>query len=224
MGLQARIRQLVRRFGYELTPVKAVLPRDVRDDYDVILGALGEYSFKFLDVKTFLPLTIGRAHRLGLHKSRSLDVLDIGTGVGYFPFVCQHYGHRAVAIDRDGNQVFVDATKWLGVDRRTWEIHAHERLPDLGRRFDLITAFMVNFDRDIGRDLRPWGCDEWSFFLQDLTSHQLAEGGRVALLLNDHTMALNDVLQNLVDHGGRRDGSWVIFSSPPRSTPGSELD
>lgn len=232
MSIKSRIRKTIRRFGYELTPVQAALPREVRRDYDPILEEIGEYSFKFLDVKTFLPMTIQRAHTLGLHNAPAMDVLDIGTGVGYFPVVCKYYGHRAVAIDRDGNQVFMDATRWLGVDRRSWEVHRFEPLPDLGQRFDLITAFMVNFDRvEVESDFVPWAAPEWAYFLSDLARNHLKPHGSIAMVLNDHTRRCHDVLRYFAIKGARVEDNWVRFDavtslrvqSPQEAAEGARL-
>jgi SAM-dependent methyltransferase len=213
MSVRWRLRSLIRRCGYELIPVQASLPREVKGDYEAVLAEIGEYSFKFLDVKTFLPMTIRRAWRLGLHKPPPLDVLDLGTGVGYFPVVCRHYGHRAVAIDLDINPVFRDATKWLGVDRRVWEIRRFEPLPSLGKRFDLVTAFMVNFDRVREQGNEPWGPDEWGFFLSDVARNQLKQSGRLALLLNSHTERLPGVIEYFKGKAASIDLPWVVFTS-----------
>lgn len=209
------IKSTLRTFGYEIIPTKALLPRDVRDDYDRVLESIGAYSFKFLDVRTFLVTTLLRAHRLGLHKSPPQSILDLGTGVGYFPFICAHYGHSAVAIDRDGNRVFEDVTKWLGVDRRAYEINAGERLPHFGKRFDLVTAFMVNFDRFPNRDYAPWGISEWEYFLRDVAENQLRPGGRLVLVLNPHTSTQETVLRYFRGKGAVITRNWVDFRDLP---------
>jgi hypothetical protein len=181
-------------------------------DYEPILEILGKYRFKFLDVKTFLPTTISRAYFLGLHQFRKLSILDIGTGVGYFPVVCKYYGHSAIAIDQDSNQVFEDVTKWLNVDRRTWEIRAFEPVPSMGQRFDLITAFMVNFDRVKESNYEPWGPEEWEFFLSDMAQNHLEDGGRLVLLLNPHTRKNSAVLEYFATRGAKFKENWVEFN------------
>ena len=55
-------------------------------------------------------------------------------------------------------------------------------LPDLGRKFDLVTAFSIDFNR-ISKQDWWWGPEEWAFFLDDLKRH-LNPGGRVFLALN----------------------------------------
>jgi SAM-dependent methyltransferase len=209
--LPSVIRRVARQLGYEIIPTKALLPAAVRADYDRVLDSIGAYSFKFLDVRTFLTTTLLRAYRLGLHSSQPLSVLDVGTGVGYFPFICEHYGHSAIAIDRDGNRVFEDVTRWLGVDRRSCEIKAGTALPQLGKRFDLVTAFMVNFDRFSERGYAPWGVSEWEFFLKDIVENHLRSGGRLVLQLNPHTHSQKDVLRYFSNRGAIITNDWVEF-------------
>jgi hypothetical protein len=213
LGIRSSVQRLIRRCGYELIPVQAALPKAVRSDYEPLLEIIGSYRFKFLDVRTFLPTTISRAYAIGLHRSKALHILDIGTGVGYFPVVCKYYGHTAVAMDRDGNRVFEDVTRWLDVDRRSHEITAFQPLPDLGRKFDLVTAFMVNFDRYEPPAYKPWGFREWEYFLSDLARNHLTENGRLVLLLNDHTLTVPGIAQFFAAHGARVDGAWIDFKT-----------
>jgi hypothetical protein len=211
--IKSLVRRMIRRWGYELTPIQAALPKAVKADYDPILDILGKYRFKFLDVKTFLPTTIKRAYQLGLHQSKPQHILDIGTGVGYFPVVCKYYGHTAIAIDQDGNEVFEDATKWLKVDRRHWEIKPFEPIAFLGQRFDLITAFMVNFDRVKESDYETWGIKEWEFFLSDLAENHLNDGGRLVLLLNPQGRENAGVLKYFAEKGATIKEGWVEFKT-----------
>jgi hypothetical protein len=193
--------------------VQAAMPKAVRADYEPLLEIVGFYRFKFLDVKTFLPMTISRAHFIGLHKSKGLEILDIGTGAGYFPVVCKYYGHNSVAIDRAGNEVFEDVTKWLKVDRRVWYIKPFHPIPYLGQRFDLVTAFMVNFDRLPTPDRKPWTTKEWDFFLFDLACNHLKDNGRVVLLLNNRTLQVTSVMEHFSKKGAHVDGAWVDFKT-----------
>ena len=63
-----------------------------------------------------------------------------------------------------------------------WAIEAFKELPDLGARFDYITAFATRFNRSAERD---WyrGPSKWNFFLDDL-EHYLAPGGQIFFSLN----------------------------------------
>jgi len=63
-----------------------------------------------------------------------------------------------------------------------WRISAFEPLPNLGQKFDWITAFSTNFYLYHPSKER-WGAAEWDFFLGDLQQH-LAPGGKIFFGLN----------------------------------------
>jgi len=79
-------------------------------------------------------------------------------------------------------QGFTELLDLFRLERRTWTIRPYEPLPDLGRKFDLITAFSIDFNRESKREWW-WGPPEWAFFLDDLKRH-LNPGGRIFLGLN----------------------------------------
>jgi SAM-dependent methyltransferase len=128
---------------------------------------------KYLEVATYVALQVRYARELGLaaRTDPPRRVLDIGTGAGYFPFVCRHYGHQATAIDLDTTPMYNDLVRLLGVDRVTWRVTPFVPLPDFPERFDCVTAMQLKFNtRPQGG---PWGREEWSFFLEDL-AHRVA--------------------------------------------------
>ena len=95
---------------------------------------------------------------------------------------CSNWGTRVWALDIDVFPLFTELLDLLRVERRVWTIRPYEPLPDLGRKFDLITAFSIDFNRESKRDWW-WGPAEWAFFLDDLKRH-LNPGGRIFLGLN----------------------------------------
>jgi SAM-dependent methyltransferase len=141
-----------------------------------------EHYAKYADVKRWLRLNIVRAQDLKLHRSPRQSVLDLGCGGGFFLFVLQHLGHDCLGVDIDEFPLFRQLLDLFEVERRIWTIRPHEPLPELGRKFDLITAFSIDFNRESKRDWW-WGPAEWAFFLDDLNRH-LNPGGRIFLGLN----------------------------------------
>ena len=141
-----------------------------------------EHYAKYADVRRWLRLNIIRAQDLKLHRCASKSVLDLGCGGGFFLFVLQQLGHTCLGLDIDAFPLFTELLDLFGVERRVWTIRPLEPLPDLGRKFDLVTAFSIDFNR-ISKQDWWWGPEEWAFFLDDLKRH-LNPGGRVFLALN----------------------------------------
>jgi len=141
-----------------------------------------EHYAKYADVTRWLRLNIVRAQDLKLHRCSPQSVLDLGCGGGFFLFILQQLGHSSLGLDIDAFPLFTELLDLFHVERRIWTIRPHEPLPDLGRKFDLITAFSIDFNRESKRDWW-WGPAEWAFFLDDLKRH-LNPGGRIFLGLN----------------------------------------
>jgi len=141
-----------------------------------------EHYAKYADVRRWLRLNIIRAQDLKLHRSTPKSVLDLGCGGGFFLFVLQQLGHTCLGLDIDAFPLFSQLLDLFGVERRVWAIRPFESLPDLGRKFDLVTAFSIDFNR-ISKQDWWWGPAEWAFFLDDLTRH-LNPGGKIFLALN----------------------------------------
>jgi SAM-dependent methyltransferase len=145
-------------------------------------AASTEHYAKYADVTRWLRLNIVRAQDLKLHRCPPQSVLDLGCGGGFFLFVVQQLGHSGLGVDIDEFPLFTELLDLFHVERRIWTIRPHEPLPDLGRKFDLITAFSIDFNRESKRDWW-WGPAEWGFFLDDLKRH-LNPRGRIFLGLN----------------------------------------
>lgn len=137
---------------------------------------------KYLDIRPWMADKLMHALYLGLDKSRPMKILDIGTGTGYFPYVCKYFGHEVVALDLDVVPMYNDLCEFLEIDRRTWRVEKYQKLPDLGIRFDLVTAFMIKFNQHYSQE--QWATAEWRFMLEDLRTNQLNPNGRIFLGFN----------------------------------------
>jgi hypothetical protein len=154
--------------------------RRVRGVYEHASPSPG-YS-KYLDIATYVAVQVRYARRLGLAPApRARRVLDIGTGAGYFPLVCRHFGHAATAIDLDTTPMYNDLIRLFGLDRVTLRVLPRTPLPAFPHRFDLVTAMQVKFD---GLRGGRWGTEEWAFFLRDLAGNVTHPDAEVFLGLN----------------------------------------
>jgi SAM-dependent methyltransferase len=158
----------------------------------------------------WLGKNIARVKAVDLDFGPKRTVLDIGSGVGYFLYICQRFGHRAVGLDIDEDPIFREMTRLLKVERRIWRIDPFVPLPDFGCKFDLVTAHFICFNGHKSPSL--WGVPQWSFFITDL-SRQLNPDAEIYLELNteeDGTLlsdALRDYFENqlhaTITGGGR---------------------
>ncbi len=198
-----------RDLGRLLAGIDAQRLHDLQERYGEACPPPG-YS-KYLNVRKWLALSLYHAYRLGLDRSAPRTVLDIGTGCGYFPYVCGQFSHAAQALDLDTVPMYNGMIDLLNVDRRIWRVNAHQPLPDLGRRFDVVTAFMTCFNRH--PDDRPWGQEEWIYFLRDVGHNQLAPGGRVLLSLNEVGYEDRRVIEMFRRRGAKVDEEIIAFAS-----------
>ncbi len=137
---------------------------------------------KYLEIATWLRRHMTHVKALGLLDGPPRRILDLGTGNGYFPFLCGRFGHEVVAFDLGDYALYNDLVDFLEVDRRKGAIVRYEPLPDLDGPFDLVTAFNICFNEQNSPTM--WEPPEWEFFLRDVVDHQLAAGGEIFLKLN----------------------------------------
>src|SRR5947208_9714397 len=137
---------------------------------------------KYADVDRWLRINRKRVQDLKLHRSSPKHVLDLGCGGGFFLFILKGLGHSVLGLDVGRVSLFTELLDLFDVPRVVWRIEAFKPLPDLGEKFDWITAFSVNFNL-YHPSQRRWGAAEWDFLLRDLQRH-LASGGKIFFGLN----------------------------------------
>ena len=168
---------------------------------------------KYLHLQRWMRINVRRVRELELDLAPPKRILDLGCGAGYFLYICRLLGHQVLGLDLPTLPMFAEITKLLGIERVIFRIERFRPLPDLGQKFDVITAFLVCFNRHKQTDL--WSVAEWEFFLDDLSRH-LAPGGRVWLELNreyDGTFYTPELRQFFLERGATIDERKVIFSS-----------
>ena len=185
----------------------------------------GEEWPKYLDLQKWIRTNLLRVRALDLDYGRRRRVLDIGSGAGYFLHICKWFGHDALGLDIDAVPMYPEMTRMLGLQRVVWRVEAFVPLPDLGEKFDLITAFMICFNGHKSEAL--WGAREWDFFLDDLARH-LKPRGRIWLEFNrefDGRFMSEELREFFRSRGARTDGPQVVFEQPPQPAraPSPEL-
>ena len=172
---------------------------------------------KYLDLERWIEINIRRIRELELDLSRPKRILDLGCGAGYFLYIAQLLGHSGLGLDIDRVSMFREVTRLLSVQRVVQRIEAFRPLPDLGQKFNLITAFMICFNDHKMPGL--WKVPQWEFFLDDLAKH-LTPRGRVWLELNqeyDGTFYTPELKEFFQKRGAKIDEHKIIFKSGPRA-------
>jgi SAM-dependent methyltransferase len=168
---------------------------------------------KYVDAKHRLELAIRQARSVRLDRRKPLRILDIGSGAGYFLFVCKRLGHRVMGLDLDWPPMYAEMFELMEMPRRVWRIEPFQALPDLGGQFDFLTGFAVCFNSH-GSD-HVWGIKEWEFFLDDVQKRVLSRSGEIYLELNPepwgyYTPELGELFQR---RGAKVEGKKVLFKA-----------
>ncbi len=157
--------------------------RDLRHKYPYRPGS--PQINRFEDIVYWIDINVERAQDLWLDRAPPLRILDLGSGAGYFIYVCKHFGHDVLGFDTDNEPLFRATIELLNVSRVIGRIERQTPLPDLHQTFDLVTAHRICFHR-IGkvRDGVEWSTVDWKFFIDDIRTRFLNENGRLLLDLN----------------------------------------
>src|SRR5438046_2811000 len=166
---------------------------------------------KYLDIQTWMEINLRRVRNLGLDLGGRKRVLDIGCGTGYFLYICQYLGHDVLGLDINEEPGFTEMIELLGVKRRIWRVEPFQPLPDLGPKFDVITAHMICFNGHKSDQL--WQASQWEFFLNDLAKH-LNPDGQICLELNreyDNTNYTPELKEYFETRGAEIHTQRVLF-------------
>ena len=181
---------------------------------------------RYEDAAYWLGVNVERAQDLWLDRAPPLRILDLGCGAGYFLHVCRYFGHQGLGLDTDDEPLFRGATDLLGVPRVISRIYPQAPLPDLGEKFDLVTAHRVCFhriDRAANDHWTEWKPPDWKFFIDDIRERFLKPDGRLLLEFNprrDGSSFFTPELRALFRaQGARIFRSKALFAADPKQRP-----
>ena len=178
------------------------------------------------DAKYWIGVNVKRAQDLWLDRSPPLQILDLGCGAGYFLYLCRLLGHEGLGFDQDEEPFFRGTTEFFKVRRVIGRIEPQTPLPDLGRKFDLVTGHRVCFHRlartENGEWLE-WTPADWEFFIKDIRTRFLKPKGRLLLEFNrrqDGSSFFTDELRAFFESQGARIFRWkALLAANPNERP-----
>ncbi len=182
----------------------------------------GENWIKYSNASRWLKSNIRRTQDLGIDRAKpGLRILDLGSGAGYFLFVCKHLGHPdSMGLDVPEPAFYGEVFDQLGLRRVAAPIRAYEPLPEAllaGGKFDFVTAFSIAFNGHKSPAL--WGPAEWDFLLNDLRDRFLLPGGRIYFDLNpeyDDTFMTPELREFFLRRGAKLDRRSKLLFDPLR--------
>ena len=169
---------------------------------------------KYLDARKWLTRNAKLVRKLGLVLNPPRDVLDLGCGAGYFLFVLKQLGSGVLGVDLDHDPIFNDMIRLFAIERIDFGITRRVRLPEFGgRKFDLITAWMVCFNNYDHKET-IWDPEDWDFLLDDLSA-RLTPNGRIVFSLNaqlDGRFYSEELGKLFARRCNLMDGRMIIFT------------
>ena len=170
-------------FPLPLASIRAKIdPVRLREIQNRYADSAGGFA-KYIEVDRWLCLARDRIQDLKLHRTSRQRLLDLGCGGGFFLFILKQLGHEVLGLDVNERHLYRELVELFALPRVIWMIKPFEPLPDLGSRFDWITAFSISFDRAVSGRPR-WGAREWNFLLEVLQQRHLTPGGKMYFELN----------------------------------------
>ena len=175
------------------------------------------------DAAYWIGVNVKRAQDLWLDRSPPLQILDLGCGAGYFLYLCRLFGHDGLGFDTDEEPFFRGTIEFFKVRRVIGRIEPQTPLPDLGRKFDLVTGHRVCFHRLTrarSGEWLEWTPADWEFFIKDIRTRFLKPEGRLLLEFNrrqDGSSFFTDELRAFFESQGARITRWkALLGADPK--------
>ena len=203
------------KFFYDYIVIKKLIDKKIEPLQKYKKVNPGESYEKYLNLNYWVFETLLRVYNLGLNKGdRKLRILDIGTGMGYFPFICKYFGHSAEGVDLGDNELYDLSVSALRVHRYNQCVMAFTPL-SITNRYDLITAFMICFNGHRTSEL--WHIGEWKYFLNTIHENNLTKNGEIFLSFNEELISEAPACRELLDffssHGAELSENTVKINS-----------
>ncbi|MBI9110591.1 class I SAM-dependent methyltransferase [Maridesulfovibrio ferrireducens] len=142
----------------------------------------GDYE-KYKDFNRYFKINLRRIYSLGLHKGEKLEILDIGSGAGFFSYLAKSFGHNPQGLDLDSVGIFNILIKEFNIPRWIYRIEPQTHIPYETKKFDLIVCYAICFHN---AGTYNWSSEDWNFFLNDIKKYYAKPGARMHLWFNNY--------------------------------------
>jgi hypothetical protein len=141
----------------------------IKKKYIIDSAALNTiHSKKYFDEKYILE-KLRHVIALGLHKKESCNILDLGSGFGWFSLICKLFGHTTYCLDAPppiSAQFYSESIELFGLQRILHTIRPFQPLPAMPMKFDVVVALQVCFN--LYENHFCWEVGEWSYLINNL--------------------------------------------------------
>jgi len=180
-------------------PLKTIMSEDIRSKIRGLKGETGSYEIgsefkndtRIFDYDKYIDNFDDRfIWSLNLYKniknSKFKTVLDIGTGMGYIPYIFKHNGYEVSSFDMEGcSDIFDKSCDILNVYKKSYTIKKYTKIINFNKKFDLINASLISFNEH--REKTFWKRKEWVYFLDDIYQNHLNDEGVLYLGFNSES-------------------------------------
>ena len=220
----ASLNSLAKGSHFDLQALYKTYLAEKRVDYQSFLKLYNRFKnekkmegfLKYFDLPCHLARAFYYSKELNLYNDKSLSILDLGSGTGYFPFATKFLGHECVALDRNDNILYNSMRSILDVDTTYQTIKPLSSIKFNEKKFDLITSFQILYDF---HKKKMWKEEYWKYFIDMLMKKLLKPGGRIFLQMNtiqadDHIQYKKNVMTFKIMGGKRhkRDGEFIFIN------------
>jgi SAM-dependent methyltransferase len=198
--------------------------QSLQDKYSSLEDEKGPNKY-IVKYEYYIERDLERALLLQLHQKNDLDILDIGSGFGWFGLICRELGHSYIGLDDGRVPLYAEAFSLLGLKRYIHRILPFQSLPAFKEKFDLIACFQICFNLYPGH--YDWGFGEWAYFMHNLAEYTRNDTLSLLIEFNCNPSDLHEgracshLLEDwLLSSGFTALADWTVyFSSAKKNIP-----
>ena len=123
-------------------------------------------------VEKYIQEKLSVAHYLGLHESKNKTLIDIGTGAGWFPYICKLYNHRCIGTDVLGRSEYDPIYEALKIEVTGDLVYARQPFG-----LNIKAHYIISLRSFFPNRPTVWEMEDWKYFFRDIKKNILKDGG-----------------------------------------------